>query len=134
MMGFRGVRRERKVGGREQREERFHEVRNWGTLLSRTLGGGGKGSSPLCGIEQVVSSWTLDLLSREERPQAPLLGGSFRKHAEHSLLEAAVAPHGAREHRLRRQGTRTPSSMAQPSHVATGSRLTFLGPLLFLCG
>lgn len=61
------------------------------------------------------------------------MGESSRKHTEHSPLEAAAAPHGASEHRLRRRRTCTPSSMAQPSHVATGSGLTFLGPLFFLC-
>lgn len=78
--------RERKVGEMEENrgKERLHEVRNWGisygTLLSRTLQGGEKGSSPVCGIEQVVSSWSLDLLSCSERPQtmALLLGGPSR--------------------------------------------------------
>lgn len=89
MVEYGRVRRERgerKVGEMEKNreKERLHEVRNWGisygTLLSSTLQGGEKGSSPLCGIEQVVSSWSLDLLSCNERPQtmAPLLGGSSR--------------------------------------------------------
>lgn len=68
-------------------------------FLGHWVVGGEKGLSPLCGIEQVVSSWSLDLLSCGERPQAWHLSwvGPPEAHTEHSFLEAAATPYRASE-------------------------------------